>query len=140
MVLARIQLTLRSTRRTPQGASHLVHAMPAWSLKPQRAPSPHCRDARVYRLEATVIHYIGTPFPLTPPLPPRRLSLRAVSRYVLTRAPDSVRTSCAGSALKNASNRADVFICRAFNAASRGVWPVFCRSEWCQVKRTRDMW
>ena len=45
--LSRMQLTLHETRRTPHGASRLVLAMSAWSLKTRRAPSRHCKDARV---------------------------------------------------------------------------------------------
>ena len=37
----RMQLTLHATRRTPHGASRLVQAMSAWSVKPQHAPSRH---------------------------------------------------------------------------------------------------
>ena len=43
-----MQLTLLATRRTPHGASRLVLAMSAWSVKIRRAPSRHCRDARVH--------------------------------------------------------------------------------------------
>ena len=32
--LSRMQLTLHATRRTPHGSSRLLHAMSAWSLKP----------------------------------------------------------------------------------------------------------
>ena len=48
-VLSRIQLTLHATRPTPHGASRLVLAMSAWSVKTRRAPSRHCRGARVLR-------------------------------------------------------------------------------------------
>ena len=47
-VLCSMQLTLHAPRRTPQGASRLVQAMSAWSVKTRRAPSQHCRDARVF--------------------------------------------------------------------------------------------
>ena len=43
-----MQLTLHATRRTPHGASRFVLASSAWSVKARRAPSRHCRDARVY--------------------------------------------------------------------------------------------
>ena len=46
-VFSRIQLTLCATRRTPHGALRLVQATPAWSVKTRRAPSRHCRGARV---------------------------------------------------------------------------------------------
>ena len=45
---SRMQLTLHETHPTPHGASRLVQAMSAWSVKTRRAPSRHCRDARVY--------------------------------------------------------------------------------------------
>ena len=61
-----MQLTLHVARRTPRGASRLVHAMSAWSGKARRAPSRHHRDARVYGLESTVMHAMSTP-PLPPP-------------------------------------------------------------------------
>ena len=51
-----MQLTLHATRRTPHGASRLVQAMPAWSVKPRRAPSRHSRDARVYGHMTTAMH------------------------------------------------------------------------------------
>ena len=47
-VLSVMQLTIQATRRTPHGASRLVLAMSAWSVKTRRAPSRHCRDANVY--------------------------------------------------------------------------------------------
>ena len=34
VLLSRVQLTLHATRRTPYGASRLVHAVSAWSVKP----------------------------------------------------------------------------------------------------------
>ena len=55
-VLSRMQLTLHATRRTPHGASRLVLAMSAWSVKTRRAPSRHCRDARVYGHTTTAMH------------------------------------------------------------------------------------
>ncbi|CAM9463532.1 unnamed protein product, partial [Laminaria digitata] len=42
----RMQL-IHTTRRTPHGASRLVQAMSAWSVKTRRAPSRHYKDARV---------------------------------------------------------------------------------------------
>ena len=45
------------TSSTPHGASRLVQAMPAWSVKSRRAPSRHCRDARVYGHTTTVMHH-----------------------------------------------------------------------------------
>ena len=55
-VLSRMQLTLHATRRTPHGASCLVLAMSARSVKTRRAPSRHCRDARVYGHTTTAMH------------------------------------------------------------------------------------
>ena len=57
-VLSRMQLTLRATRRTPHGASLSVQAMSAWSVKAGRAPSRHCRGARVYGHATTAMHEI----------------------------------------------------------------------------------
>ena len=59
-----MQLTLHATRPTPHSASRLVHAMPAWPEKTRRAPSRHCRVARVYGHTATAGHAIEyTPHP-----------------------------------------------------------------------------
>ena len=65
-VLSRTQLTLHATRRTPHGASRLVLAMYAWSVKTRHAPSRHCRDARVYGHTTTAMHDVNTP-PLPSP-------------------------------------------------------------------------
>ena len=62
-----MQFILHSTRRTPDGASRLVQAMPAWLVKTRRAPSQHSRDARVYGHTTTVMHKLST---LPPPPPP----------------------------------------------------------------------
>ena len=63
-----MQLTLYATCRTPHGASRLVHAMSAWSVKTRRAPSRHCRDARVYGHRLRPCMTI-----CTPSLPPRSM-------------------------------------------------------------------
>ena len=55
-LLSRMQLTLHATRRTPHGASRLVLAMSAWSVKTRRAPFRYCRDARVYGHTTTAMH------------------------------------------------------------------------------------
>ena len=47
VVFSRMQLTLHATRETPHGASPLVQAMSARSVKTLRAPYRHSRDARV---------------------------------------------------------------------------------------------
>ena len=65
MVLSRMQLTLHATRRTLHGASRLVHATSAWSVKTRHAPSRHCRDGEVYSLDTTAM------LEMSPPLPPR---------------------------------------------------------------------
>ena len=62
-VLSRMQLALHATRRTPHGASRLVLAMPAWSVKTRRAPPRHCKDARLYCHTATAIHDMSTHHP-----------------------------------------------------------------------------
>ena len=49
---------LRYSPNTSRFASRLVQAMPAWSVKPRRAPSRNCRDARVYGHTATAMHDI----------------------------------------------------------------------------------
>ena len=43
-----MQLNLLATHRAPHGASRLVQAMSSWSVKSRRAPSRHCKDAKVY--------------------------------------------------------------------------------------------
>ena len=53
-VLNRMQFTLHATRPTPHGASRLVQAICAWSVKIRRGPSRHCTDARVYGHTTTV--------------------------------------------------------------------------------------
>ena len=58
---SRMQLTLHATRRAPHGASCLVLAMSAWSVKTRRAPSRHCRDASVYGHTPTAMHDIEYP-------------------------------------------------------------------------------
>ena len=65
-VLSRMQVTLHATRPTPHGASRLVQAMPAWSVKTRRAPSGHYRDARVYGHTTTAMHNMS---PHPPALP-----------------------------------------------------------------------
>ena len=66
VVLSRMKLTLHATRRTPQGASRLVLAMCAWSVKTRRAPARHCRGARVSGHTTTAMHDNE----YTPPSPP----------------------------------------------------------------------
>ena len=58
-----MHFTLHATR-TPHGASRLGRAISAWSGKTRRAPSRHCRDARVYGRTTTAMHAIEyTPSP-----------------------------------------------------------------------------
>ena len=57
-ILSGMRLTLHATRQTLHGASRLVQAMPAWSVKARHAPSRHCRDARVYGHRTTAMHEI----------------------------------------------------------------------------------
>ena len=67
-IFSRMQLTLHATRPTPHGAWHLVLAMSAaWSVKTRRAPSWHCRDARVYGHATTAMHDMSTPPHPRPP-------------------------------------------------------------------------
>ena len=58
--VSRMQLTLHATRLTAHGASRLVQAISAWSVKTLRAPSRHCRDARVYGHTTTAMHVTST--------------------------------------------------------------------------------
>ena len=48
-----MQPTLDAIRRIIHGASRLMQVISASSVKPRRAPSRHCRDARVYIVHAT---------------------------------------------------------------------------------------
>ena len=45
--LSKMEPTVHATRQTPHGASRLVQAVPAWSVKTRRAPFRHCRGSRV---------------------------------------------------------------------------------------------
>ena len=86
--LARCSSPFNATRRTPHGPSRLVLTMPAWPVKPRRAPPRHCRSARVYGHTTTAMHEIEhTPPPAPPdplPNPPSSDRLEApweASRY-----------------------------------------------------------
>ena len=68
-----MQLTLHATRRTPHGVARLVLAMSAWSVKTRRAPSRHCRDARVYGHATTAMHHNEYPHP--PASLPKKLNV-----------------------------------------------------------------
>ena len=72
-------VTLHATRRTPHGTSRFLRAMSAWLVKTRRAPSRHCRNARVYRHTPTAMHEMSSP----PPPPPAWLvnTRRAPSRH-----------------------------------------------------------
>ena len=67
VVLSRLQLKFHSTHQTLHGASRLLQAMSAWSVKTRRAPPRHCTDARVY-IKTTFMHEMSTPPPLLWPL------------------------------------------------------------------------
>ena len=54
------------------GASRLVHAISAWSVKTRHAPSRHSRDARGYGHMTTAMHEYRVQPP--PPFPPPPLS------------------------------------------------------------------
>jgi len=55
-VLSKVLLTLHATRRTPHGASPLVDAMIAWSVKTRPAPSLIRTEAGVYGHMTTSMH------------------------------------------------------------------------------------
>ena len=74
--LSRMQLTLYATRPPPHGASRLVQAMCAWSVKTRHAPSRHFRGAGVYMvirlrpcMRSSTPSLSSTPPPLPPPSP-----------------------------------------------------------------------
>ena len=48
--------------------SQMAQAMSAWAVKTRRAPSRHCRNARVYDCKTTAMHEMTTPPP--PEAPP----------------------------------------------------------------------
>ena len=62
-----MQLTLHATRLAPHGASRLVNAVSAWSVKTRRAPSRHYRAARVYGHTPTAMHDTQYTPPPSPP-------------------------------------------------------------------------
>ena len=62
---------LHEARRTPHGASRLVHSMSSWSVKTRRASPRRFRDARVNGNMTMVMHETSTP----PPPPPGRFTL-----------------------------------------------------------------
>ena len=92
-----MQLTLHATRRTPHGASRLVLAMFAWSVRARHAPSRHCRDARVYDDTTTAMHDNEYP---PPPLParattPGREQSSILAQYILLLLTDySIKGAC----------------------------------------------
>ena len=65
-VVLRMQLTLHATRRTHHGASRLVLAMSAWSVKTRRAPSRRCKGARFYGHETAAMHDVSISPPPSP--------------------------------------------------------------------------
>ena len=73
--LGTIQLTLHATCQTPHGASRLVQAVSAWSVKTRRAPSRHCSGAKTYGSTSIAVHDVEyTPPPLPPMLGWRQMS------------------------------------------------------------------
>ena len=62
-VLCMMQLTLHPTRPTPHGVSCLVQAISAWSVKAGRAPSRHCRGARVFGHTINTVSYTHLTLP-----------------------------------------------------------------------------
>ena len=78
-----MQLTLHATRRTLHGASRLVLAVYAWSVKTRHTPSRHCRDARVYGHTTTAMHDMSTPLPPCAPLAAMHSAPRLRSESVM---------------------------------------------------------
>ena len=66
--LAGCSLPRYATRTAPHGASRLVQAMSAWSVKTGRAPSRRRRDARVHGYTTTAMHNNEYNPPLLAPL------------------------------------------------------------------------
>ena len=58
-------------------------AMYVWSLETRRAPSPHCRDARVYCHTTTAVHNVSTP---QSPLSPAAAAAAAATPFLALRA------------------------------------------------------
>ena len=85
-VLSRMLLTLHVSRRTPHGASRLVHAESAWSIKTRHAPSRRRRDAMAYGHTTMSMHDIEMVNEITPQSTDRLLlsaSCVLWTRYVL---------------------------------------------------------
>ena len=76
-----MQSTLHATSRTPHGASRLMQAMSAWSVKTRRASSRHCTDARVYGHATTAMHGI-TPHSVVHP--PQMSEAHQVGTYAIS--------------------------------------------------------
>ena len=76
VVPSRVPLTLHAIRRSRHGASRLVHAISAWSVKTRRAPPRHRMEARAYGHTTTSMPETSTrpptPFPLPQPPPPKQ--------------------------------------------------------------------
>ena len=51
---------MRLAEHLPHGASRLVHAMFAWSVKTLRAPPGHNRNAKVYDRTTMTMHGMST--------------------------------------------------------------------------------
>ena len=61
--MRRMQFALHATRQPPRGASRLVQAMSAWSVKIRHVPPWHCKDAKIYGHTTTAMHDIEYPPP-----------------------------------------------------------------------------
>ena len=85
-VLSRVQLTLHATHPTPHDASLLVQATSTWPVKTRRAPSRHCRVARVYCHTATAMHDMSAPSPTAV-----RAFFTSIAKRVLHFLPSSTR-------------------------------------------------
>ena len=68
VVLSRMQLSpfMRLAQHLTALRTWCKKAMSAWSVKTRRAPSRHCRDARVHGHTTTAMHGMSTP-PNPPP-------------------------------------------------------------------------
>ena len=64
-ILSGMRLALHATRPSPHGASRLVQAMSAWSVKTRRVSPRHCRYARFYGHTTAAMHDMSTPSPLS---------------------------------------------------------------------------
>ena len=86
-----MRFILHAARFTPNGASRLVQAMSAWSVKTRRAPSRHCRGSVILR--TTAIHDTTT---RPPPAPCTVLHAWSAKCLPDRSKPDALRPGTAG--------------------------------------------